>query len=52
MFSPAGMWQIIDSKELIDGIKINSSANLKRFKEINQDFMESDKTETVGSEYL
>lgn len=43
---------IIDSKELIDGIKINSSANLKRFKEINQDFMESDKTETVGIEYL
>lgn len=43
---------IIDSKELIDGIKINSSANLKRFKEIDQDFMESDKTETVGIEYL
>lgn len=43
---------IIDSKELIDGIKINSSANLKRFKEINQDFMESDKPETVGIEYL
>lgn len=43
---------IIDSKELIDGIKINSSANLKRFKEIDQDFMESDKIETVGIEYL
>ena len=43
---------IIDSKELIDGIKINSSANLKRFKEIDQDFMESDKTKSIGIEYL
>lgn len=44
--------KIIDSKELIDGIKTKSSANLKRFKEIDEDFIKDDETKTIGLEYF
>ncbi len=44
--------EVVDSREIIDGIKINSSKKLKKFDEIDLCCKERDENEKYGIEYI
>lgn len=44
--------KVIDSKEIIDGVYLKNTKNLKRFKEIDEDFRKEDDEKNVGIEYV
>jgi len=44
--------EIVDSREVIDGKKVDVSKNLKRFNKIDQAFMQEDLSQEIGLEYV